>query len=114
MQRREVRGLVDDRLLLRRAFADQAADHRQPGGDPDPRLERDGFDIEAGNSVDVREARPYRPFGFVLMRLRVAEIHPHPIAHVPGDKTVGFGDYFGGGAVRSGDDLAIIFGIEAC
>jgi hypothetical protein len=43
MQRREVRGLADDRLLLRRAFADQAADRRQPGGDLDPRLERDGF-----------------------------------------------------------------------
>jgi hypothetical protein len=44
----------------------------------------------------------------------VAEINQHPIAHVPGDKAVGFGDYFGDGAVISGDDLAIILGIEAC
>jgi len=77
-------------------------------------LERDGFDIEAANSVDAGEASPHRPFGVVLVRLRVAEIHQHPIAHVPGDKTVGFGDYFGDGAVISDDNLAIIFGIEAC
>src|SRR6202043_231765 len=74
MQRREVRGLADDRLLLRRAFADQAADHRQPGGDPDPRLERDGFDIEAANSVDAGEASPHRPFGVVLMAAERSEL----------------------------------------
>jgi hypothetical protein len=77
-------------------------------------LERDGFDIEAANSVDAGEASPHRPFGVVLMRLRVAEINQHPIAHVPGDNTIGCGDYFSDGAVISGDDLAIIFGIEAC
>ena len=35
----EVRRLTDDRLVLRRAFADQIADDHQPGGDPDARLE---------------------------------------------------------------------------
>src|ERR1700730_8060302 len=30
--------LADDRLFLRRAFADQIADHDQPGGDPDTHL----------------------------------------------------------------------------
>jgi hypothetical protein len=34
----EVRRLTDDRLVLRRAFADQIADDHQPGGDPDARL----------------------------------------------------------------------------
>jgi hypothetical protein len=35
----EVWGLADDRLLLRRALADQIAYHDQPGGDPDARLQ---------------------------------------------------------------------------
>ena len=38
--RREVRRLADHRLLLRRALADQIADHHEPGGDPDPHLQR--------------------------------------------------------------------------
>ena len=36
--RREIRGLADDRLFLRRALADQIADDHQPGGDADPHL----------------------------------------------------------------------------
>jgi hypothetical protein len=39
-------------LLLGRAFADQIADDYQSGGDPDARLELDGSDIEAPDSVD--------------------------------------------------------------
>ena len=38
--RREVRRLADHRLLLRRALADQLADHDQAGGDADPRRQR--------------------------------------------------------------------------
>src|SRR5258708_3368643 len=37
----EVRRFADDRLLLRRSFADQIADDHQPGGDPDARSELD-------------------------------------------------------------------------
>ena len=48
----EVRRLTDDRLLLRRAFADQVADDHQPGGDPDARLELGGFDIQPTDRVD--------------------------------------------------------------
>ena len=44
--------LADDRLFLRWACADQIADDHQPGGDPDPRLQLDGSDIEASDSVD--------------------------------------------------------------
>ncbi len=35
----EVRRFADDRLLLRRALADQVADHDQAGGNPDARFE---------------------------------------------------------------------------
>ena len=108
----EVRRFADDRLLLRRAFADQIADDDQPGGDPDARLELDGFDIEATDSVDHAQPRPDRPLGVVLMRLRVAEIDQDAVAHVLGDKAVELGDDLGDGAVIRGDDLAQILGIE--
>ena len=84
----EVRRFADDRLLLRRAFADQIADDHQPGGDPDARLQLDGFDIEATDSVDDAQPRPDRPLGIVLMRSRVAEIDQNAVAHVLGDKAV--------------------------
>ena len=38
--RREVGGLAGDRLLLRRALADQIADHDKPGGNADADGER--------------------------------------------------------------------------
>ena len=62
-------------------------------------------------SIDA-QPRPDRPLGIVLMRLRVAEIDQHAVAHVFGDKAVELGDDFGDGAVIRGDDLAQILGIE--
>jgi hypothetical protein len=76
----EVRRLTDDRLVLRRAFADQIADDHQPGGDPDARLELSRFDIQPTDRVDQAEPRPDRPLGIVLMRSRVPEIDQHTIA----------------------------------
>ena len=108
----EVRRLTDDRLFLRRAFADQIADDHQPGGDPDARLELGGFDIEATDSVDHAQPRPDRPLGIVLMRPRVAEINQNTVAHVFRDKAVEARDDLGDGAVIGGDDLAQILGIE--
>ena len=105
---REVWGLADDRLLLSRAFADQIADHYQPGGDPDPRLEVDGFDVEPADSLDDTQTGSYSALGIVLMRLRVAEINKHAVAHVLGDEAVEPGH----GAVISGNDLAQILRIE--
>ena len=108
----EVRRLADDRLLLRRAFADQIADHHQPGGDADPRLQLDGFDVEAADSIDQSQPRPDSPLGIVLMRPRVAEIDQHAVAHIFGDKAIEPGDDFCDGAVIRGDDFAQILGIE--
>src|SRR6516164_1491140 len=105
---REVWGLADDRLLLSRAFADQIADHYQPGGDPDPRLEVDGFDVEPADSLDDTQTGSYSALGIVLMRLRVAEINKHAVAHVLGDEAVEPGHDPGDGAVISGNDLAQI------
>jgi hypothetical protein len=108
----EVRRLADNRLFLRRAMADQIADDHQPGSDTDTRLKLDRFDIEATDGVDRAQPRSYRPLGVVLMGLRVAEIHQDAVAHIPGDKAAGPGDYFGDSAVIGGDHLAQILGIE--
>ena len=108
----QVRRFADDRLLLRRAFADQIADDHQPGGDPDARLELYGFDIEATDRVDDTQPRPDRPLGIVLMRSRVAEIDENAVAHVLGDKAIEPGDDFGDRAMICSDDLAQILGIE--
>ena len=48
-----------------------------------------------------------------LVRPRVAEVHQHPIAHVPGDKAVEAGDRVGDAAMIPADDLAQVLGIQA-
>jgi hypothetical protein len=108
----EVGRFANDRLFLRRALADQIADHHQPSGDPDPRLQLDGFDFEPTDSVDQPQLRPHRPLGIVLMRSRVAEIDQHAVAHVLGDKPVQASDNLGDGAVICGDDFTQILRIE--
>jgi hypothetical protein len=92
-------------LLLRRPLANQIADDHQPGSDPDARLELDGFDIEATDSVDRAQPRSHCPLGIVLMRLWVAEINQYAVAHVPGDEAVEPGDDLGDGAVIRPNDL---------
>ncbi len=84
----EVRRFADDRLFLRRAFADQVADDHQPGGNADARLQLDGFDIEAADGIDYPQPRPDRPLGIVLMCSRVAEIDQDTVAHIFGDKAI--------------------------
>ncbi len=108
----EVGRLADDRSLLRRALADQIADDHQPGSDPDPRVERAGFDIEASDTVDDAQPRPDRPLGIILMRSRVTEINQHPIAHILGDKPGEAADRLGDGATVGADDLPQIFGVQ--
>ena len=72
----EVRRFADDRLLLRRAFADQIADDHQPSGDPDARLELDGSDIQTSDGVDDIQSGADRALGIVLMRLRDSRNKP--------------------------------------
>jgi hypothetical protein len=50
--------------------------------------------------------------GFALMRLRIAEIDEHPVAHVFCDKPAETVDRFADGAMISADHLAQILGIE--
>jgi hypothetical protein len=87
--RRTVRRLPDHRLLLRRAFADEIADHDQAGGDADANLElADGGHVEPPDRGDDVEAGPHRPLRIVFVRSRIAEINQHSVAHVFGDKSL--------------------------
>jgi len=47
------------------------------------------------------------------MRLGIAEINEHPIAHIFGDKTAKAADGVGHAAMIGADDLAQILGIKA-
>ena len=111
--RREVGGLADHRLLLRRALADQIADHDKSGGDADA----DGEPLRS-TCLQARHRRccfqpgPHRPLGVVLMRPRIAEIGQHPVAHEFGDKAVIARDDAGNGVLIGADLLAQFLGVE--
>jgi hypothetical protein len=77
----EVRRLADNATLLCRTLANQVANYGEPGGDAEPHaqiLVRRQF----ANRLDHRQPGAHRPLGIVLMRLRVAEIDQHAVAHI--------------------------------
>ena len=78
-------------VFLRRALADQIADDDQPGGDAEPRVGWADVARRPTASID-RQPGPDRQLGIVLIRLRIAEIDQHAVAHVLGDKAGEPGD----------------------
>jgi len=68
---------------------------------------------EPADRVDDREPGARRALGVVLMRLGIAEINQHAVAHILGDKTAKAADGVGDAAVVGADDLTQILGIEA-
>ena len=111
--RREVGGLADHRLLLRRALADQIADDDKPGGNADADGEPlRSTGLQARHRRFYLQPRPHRPLGVVLMRPRIAEIGQHPVAHEFGDKAVIARDDAGNGVLIGADLLAQFLGVE--
>ena len=110
--RGEVRRLAHDAALLAFAGGDQIADDHQPCVDSDTNLQRLGR-LKRPDSAYQSKAGPHRPLGIVLVRLRVAEVHQHPIAHVLGDKPVEAGDRIGDTAMIGADDLAHVLWIHS-
>ena len=80
--RREVRRLADDAALLGFTRADQVADDDKPGRNADTGLQRRTGDFNSLTAAISSKPRPHRPLGVILMRLRIAEINEHPVAHV--------------------------------
>ena len=81
----EVRRLAHDAALLPFAGGDQIADDDLSGSDADANPQWLGL-LEPPDGIDESKAGSHRLLGGVLVRLRVAEIHQHAIAHVLGDK----------------------------
>jgi hypothetical protein len=106
----EVRRLADHAALLRGARADQIPDHDEPAGDAEPHIHRFGRG-EPADCIDHGEPGADRALGIVLMRLGIAEIDQHAVAHVLGDKTGKPGDRVGDAAMVGADNLAQILGI---
>ena len=111
--RREVRRLADDAALLRLARSDQVADHDQPGGNADARLQRERAILSCGHRRDQLQPRPHGPLGVILVGLRIAEIDQHAVAHVlrdePAEAVHGLRD-----ALLIGrNDLAQVLGVHA-
>jgi hypothetical protein len=50
------------------------------------------LDAQRADRFDERQPRPDRSLGIVLVRLRIAELDQHPIAHVLGHEAVEPGD----------------------
>ena len=90
----EVRRLPNHPALLRGTRTDQIADHDETAGDAETHVQRLGRG-ELADSVDYREPGSSRPLGVVLMRLGIAEINQHSIAHILGDKTAKAADGVG-------------------
>ncbi len=87
--RRQVRRLADHRLLLRRAFADQVADHDEPGGYADAHLKlADRGHVQPSDRGTDVEAGAHGALGIVFVGARKAEIDEHAVAHVFGDETI--------------------------
>ena len=69
--------------------------------------------LQLGHRGDQLQARTHRPLGVVLMRLRIAEINQHAVAHVFGDEAAeaahGLGDAF----LIGRNDLAQVLRVHA-
>ena len=68
---------------------------------------------EPADGVEERQPGAHRLLVVVLVRLGIAEIDQHAVAHVFGDKTGEAGDRVGDAMVIGADDFAQILGIEA-
>ena len=74
---REVGGFTDNASLLGLAGSDEIADHHQPRGNSDARLQP-RIRLQFCHCGDKVQGRPYGPLGIVLMSLRVAEMTSTP------------------------------------
>ena len=108
----KVRGLADDRLLLGRTHPDQIADDDHSGGNADTSFQWRMCDFSPLTAVDQFQPRPHCPLGIVLMRLRVAEIREHAVAHVFRDETAEALHSLGDALLIGRNDLAQVLRVH--
>ena len=84
---RQIGRVADDAVLLGLSRADQVADDHEPRRDADAYMQgRAGGGLQLRRRLDDRKAGPHSALGVVLVRLRIAEIGEHAVAHVFGDE----------------------------
>ena len=69
--------------------------------------------LKPADRLDDREPGAYRTLGIIFVRLGIAEINEHAVAHVFRDKAGKAAHRIGDAAMLGGHDLAQILGIEA-
>jgi hypothetical protein len=109
----EVGALADDSLLLGGARPDQITHDDDPGGQPNADLQSVER-LQLADALDQGEPSENRTLGVVLVRLRVAEIDQHPVAHILGDKSGKAADRLRYAAMVYADHLTQVFGIKTC
>ena len=77
---------ADDACSCACPAADRSPTTTSPVAMPTRTWSRTGRRVEVAAPHRRARARPDRPLGIVLVRLRIAEIDEHPVAHVLGDK----------------------------
>ncbi len=115
--RGEVGRVADHRLLARGALADRLADHDEPARDADAHGEAGpvaagDLGAERRQRVENREAGADRALGVLFLRVRVAEINQHAVAHEFGDVAVEMPDGFADRLLKGADHIAHVLGIE--
>src|SRR5262249_48379979 len=105
---REVRCFADDRLLLRRALADQIADDDEPRGNAGARSQLDGFGTETADSIDQTQRGSDGPLAAVFRCSRITKIGQDTVARVLPDKAVEPADRVRDALVVSADHFAQI------
>ena len=69
--------------------------------------------LEHAHRRDQLQPRPDRPLGIILMRLRIAKIHQHTVAHVLRHEAVETAHDLGDAFVIGRNDLAQVLRVHA-
>jgi hypothetical protein len=101
----EVQRFADDTALLCLTRSDQVADDNRARSNTDACLQGNAR-LQCGDCRNYFQPRLHSPLSVVLMRLRVAKIHEHAVAHVFGPEAAEAFDSGGDASLISRNDLA--------
>jgi hypothetical protein len=112
----QVHGFAEHGLLLGGTVPDEVARDDDSRRDPHPhreRLRHRNRRRQPGHGIDHCQTRTDRALGVVLMRMRVAEEHEDPVAHVARDRSPVPPYALGAGGLVGADDVAQLLQLES-
>ena len=108
-----IRRLADDGRLARIPRSEKIADDHDPGRDAHSHVQRSlRCGLQLRRRFRDRKPRPHRALGVVFVRLGIAEIGEHAVAHVAGDEAAVRRDQGRAALLIGRDDLVHVLGIE--